>query len=104
MRINSISIAQPRNINYKMKARNEQTQPVKTEQPQFKGLKAGAYGVLGTFIGGATAALLSGGALLPILLAGAAGTTGGCIYGKSKEGHKSDDYYDYGSAYPNPLD
>ena len=107
MRISSIHVAQPRNVNYNLRTRKvqEQTNLLQTQaEPSFKGWKAGAWGIVGTIIGGGAAAVLSGGALLPVLLASAAGTTGGCIYGSSKEDNHSDDYVDYDPSYPNHRD
>ena len=104
MRISSISVAQPINHNYRTRVKHLQAQPVQAEQPTFKGAKAGAYGLLGTIAGGFAAAVLSGGALLPILLCSAAGTTGGCIYGSSKEDNHNDDHIDYDPCYPNYRD
>ena len=104
MRISSINVAQPRNLNFVKKTRKENPQTVQTEQPSFKGWKAGVYGVAGTALGGVIAGVLSGGALLPILLLGSAGTAGGCIYGSSKEDNHDNDSYDCNPCYPNYRD
>ena len=105
MRVSSINVAQPMNCNYRTKMKHVQAQPIQVNEPAFKGVKAGAYGVLGTIIGGGAAALLTGGAaLLPILLGSAVGTTGGCIYGSSKEGNNDDDHINYDPCYPNYRD
>lgn len=95
MRISSISIAQPSQYNYKTNVRKTNLQTTKLpemSQPSFKGWKAGVGGILGA-IGGGALAIASGGTLLPVLLASMVGTTGGCIYGSSKEDNSSD--YDY---------
>ncbi len=109
MRVSSISVAQPMNYNYKLRNKQPQTQQLHVKsvsemQPAFKGAKAGAYGILGTILAGGAAAVLSGGALLPVLLAGAAGTASGCIYGSSKEDNNSDDNIDFDPCYPNYRD
>ena len=105
MRISSINVAQPMNHNYRTQVKHVQAQQMQVQTPAFKGVKAGAYGILGTIIGGGAAALLTGGAaLLPILLGGAVGTTGGCIYGSSKEDNHGDDYIDHDPCYPNYRD
>ena len=105
MRISSISVAQPRNFNYnKMRTRTVQNHTVQEQQPAFKGWKAGLGGLIGTGAGVVIGTVLSGGALLPALLLGAAGTTGGCIYGSSKEDHSGDDYIDHDPCYPNYRD
>ena len=103
MRISSINVAQPRNINYKMNARKNHVQQASVQDLSFKGWKAGLGGMLGTAGGVIIGSVLSGGALLPALLLGAVGTTGGCIYGSSKEDHHDDDY-DYDPCYPNYRD
>ena len=105
MRISSINVVQPSNVNYSLKARKVQPkmQQVPSE-PSFKGWKAGAWGIVGTIVGGSAAALLSGGALLPVLLAASAGTTGGCIYGSSKEDNHDDDPINFDPCYPNYRD
>lgn len=104
MRVSSINVAQPRIVNYRMNTKNVQPHTMPEQAVSFKGAKAGAYGLIGTIAGGVAAAVISGGALLPILLASAAGTTGGCIYGSSKEGNDNDDYSDRSPCYPNYRD
>jgi len=103
MRVSSINVAQPRNVNYMMKSRSVNTQPVQTQQTSFKGWKAGLGSIIGTGAGIVAGTVLSGGALLPVLLAGAVGTTAGAMYGSSKEDNHSDDY-DYDPCYPNHRD
>lgn len=85
MRISSISIAQPMNHNYRRNVKHVQAKQAEVQQPNFKGLKAGFCGLVGTIVGGTAATVLSGGALLPILLASSAGTYAGCVYGSIKE-------------------
>ena len=54
MRVSSISVAQPRNLNYKMRTanvKNVQTQP-ESMQPAFKGWKGSLGYLAGTVIGG----------------------------------------------------
>ena len=108
MRISSIGIAQTRQYNYNRKVKNTNAQMMQmsqTQQPSFKGLKAGLFGTIGAIAGGTIATILSGGAVLPVLLAGSAGTFGGCIYGKSKEGNSGDDDgYGYNAYCPNNID
>ena len=103
MRISSISIAQPVRMNYTKRTTNVQLQPKQTQQPAFKGWKAGLGSLIGTGAGIVLGTVLSGGLLAPLLL-GAAGTTAGAIYGSSKEDHSSDDHIDYDPCYPNYRD
>lgn len=103
MRISSISVAQPVNLNYKTRKRNVQSQPMSTQQPAFKGWKGLAGSVAGTVIGGAAGIILTGGlGVIPFLLAGT-GTIAGGKYGRSKE-NNDDDYADHGSCCPSYRD
>ena len=95
MRISSISVAQPRNVNYNLKSRHGQN-------PNFQG-KGGLIGLVGGTAIGLGLTVLSGGALawtIP-LLGGTAGI-GGDMYEK-KDKPSSDDY-DYDPCYPNHHD
>jgi len=84
MRISSINVAQPRNVNYNLHARSLQN-------PNFQG-KGGVRGLIfGTAIGGALT-LVSGGALAwTIPLLGGAGGIGGDVYEKNSN-PPSDEY------------
>lgn len=84
MRISSIHVAQPMNVNHNLRRNNVQN-------PNFKGW-GGALGTIGGSAVGIGLTLLSGGALawtIPML--GGAGGIGGDIYEK-KDKPSSDDY------------
>ena len=105
MRVSSISVAQPRNLNYKMRTanvKNVQTQP-ESMQPAFKGWKGSLGYLAGTVIGGTVGTIISGGLFIPFILAGTGAIAGG-EYGKSKEDNNGDDYQDRAPYYPNCTD
>lgn len=97
MRISSINVAQPRNLNCNLRTKNVQN-------PNFKGWG----GALGTLFGagvGVALTVASGGALawtIPAL--GGVSGIGGDIFEK-KDKPSDDEYsYDYDPCYPNPHD
>ena len=84
MRINSISVAQPRNVNYNLKSRSSQN-------PNFQG-KGGLFGLVGGTAVGLGLTLISGGALAwTIPLLGGTGGIGGDMYEK-KDQPSTDQY------------
>lgn len=92
MRISSINIAQPRNVNYNLKTRQTMPQTNYLKQSNevpFKGLKAGLFGLIGAGAGAAIGTVLSGGLLAPLLLA-SAGTYVGCVSGS--DNNQTDQY------------
>ena len=103
MRISSISIAQPANVNYKMRTRKAQARTMQMQQPAFKGWRAGAGYLIGAGIGATVGTVLSGGLLVPFIL-GATGAISGGTYGKSKEGSDGYDDYNYDPGYPTSRD
>ena len=93
MRISSINVAQPRNVNYNLKTRQTLPQVNLTQQPDsvsFKGLRAGLFGVIGAGLGATIGTVISGGILAPLLLA-SAGTYVGCVSGSENE-NQTDQY------------
>ena len=105
MRVSSISVAQPRNLNYQKRTahvKNVQTQQ-EAMQPAFKGWKGSLGYLAGTVIGGTVGTILSGGLVIPFILAGTGAIAGG-EYGKSKEDNNGDDYQDRATYYPNSID
>jgi hypothetical protein len=90
MRISSINVALPKNYNYQTKVRETQARNINIEQPSFKGVKAGLLATAGGIIGAAVGTVLTGGVLVPFMLAGA-GTIIGGEYGIKDEPH-SDEY------------
>ena len=96
MRISSIHVAQPTNVNYSLKRRNAQTNQMQTSQMNFKSWKSSAGAVGGALLGLGLGTVLSGGLLAPLLL-----TCSGCyignMYGISKEDDKNNNDWDYES-------
>ena len=105
MRVSSISVAQPRNLNYKMRTKHVQNVQVQPEssQPAFKGWKGSLGYLAGTAIGATVGTIISGGLFIPFILAGTGAIAGG-EYGKSKEDNGGDDYQDRATYYPNYND
>ena len=94
MRLSSINVAQPRNVNYNFKTRQSAPQRSMSHQEhaiQFKGIKAGLWSLLGTGVGAAAGFVMTGGLLAPLLL-GSAGTYAGALFGKSRENDETDQY------------
>ena len=84
MRISSISVAQPRNVNYNLKSRCSQN-------PNFQG-KGGLFGLVGGTAVGLGLTFISGGALAwTIPLFGGAAGIGGDMYEK-KDKPSTDQY------------
>ena len=92
MRISSISVAQPRTINYNFKKQNVQPRVI-NHSPSFNGSGGAAGTIVGSLLGiGLTA--ISGGALawtIPML--GGVGGIGGDMY--EKKDKPSTDSYDH---------
>ena len=94
MRVSSINVAQPRNVNYNFKTRQSVPQKSMLHQESavsFKGIKAGFWSIVGTGVGAAAGFVMSGGLLAPLIL-GSAGTYAGALFGKSRENDETDQY------------
>ncbi len=84
MRVSSINVAQPRNLNYNLRNKNAQT-------PNFRGW-GGALGTIGGAAVGIVLTAASGGALAwTIPLLGGSGAIGGDMYEK-KDKPSTDQY------------
>ena len=87
MRISSINVAQPRNVNYNLRTRQSLPQVSLKQEPDsvsFKGLRAGIFGMIGAGLGATIGTVISGGLLAPLLLA-SEGTYVGCVSGSDNK-------------------